>query len=86
MNITKAPCLALVVKAEVPENIGKICTVISRFSSTHWNVEFPENVIWSNGKKSKSGPATDDQLIQLNDPDTEIDTDIETNKNVEVPA
>lgn len=74
-------CIAQVVRARLPENVGKICTVLAADPVTgEWIVQFPAPIRWrvlfddAYGRPclidvwSDVGPAPDSHLIPLTPP------------------
>jgi hypothetical protein len=68
--------LAVVVRAYVAENLGKVCRVIgpSRVKGWDWELEFPHPVLWSGGAIARDGRGQDWQLRPIRNNDGEDET------------
>jgi hypothetical protein len=62
--------LAVLVRAFLPANLGKVCRVIKwNPDRQDWDIEFPSPVMWNNGDVDTRGTAYDDQLRPIRDQD-----------------
>lgn len=63
--------LAVVVRCDIPENLGKVCTVLeaANLPQLAWVVEFPRPIRWLGGAFATVGVAYDSLLRPLRDND-----------------
>lgn len=81
--------LAILVRSKVPENVGKICTVIGKSDGLHaemfgsdWEIQFPRPVRLNNGEVSLTGFCADSSLRPIRPGDLEDETPTEVIKEL----